>query len=95
MINEQTRVIDVTIGELMSYINENIKVAPQEQKETEIEDAFIHGIKAFADRYHISEKKAHQIRHSGVLGDGNVIKTVRSVKFRKKECDELYNKGVF
>lgn len=95
MINEQTRVIDVTIGELMSYINENIKVAPQEQKEIAIEDAFIHGIKAFADRYHISEKKAHQIRHSGVLGDGNVIKTVRSVKFRKKECDELYNKGVF
>lgn len=94
MINEQTRVIDVTIGELMSYIKENIKVAPQEQKETAIEDAFIHGIKAFAARYHLSEKKAHQIRQSGILGN-NVIKTVRSVKFRKKECDELYNKGVF
>lgn len=94
MITDQTRIIDVTIGELVSYINDKIKVTHQEiEKETEIEDVFIHGIKAFAIRYSFSLSKAHRLRHSKKLED-YVVTTPRSVKFKKKECDELYRKGL-
>ncbi len=94
MIHEQTRLIDVTIGELMDYIKENVKLQTEETPPKPTEDKWIYGIKAFAKRYKISLSTAHNIRHSGKLGDA-VVKSVRNVKFDKKKCDELFAQGIF
>lgn len=95
MIHEKTRLIDVTVGELMDYIKENVKLQP-EQQPTSVpqEEKWIYGIKAFAKRYHKSESVAHNIRHSGKLGDA-VVKGVRNVIFDKQKCDELFAQGKF
>ena len=93
MINEQTRLIDVTVGELLDYIKDNVKLQ-QETPQPEQEDKWIYGVKAFAKRYGLSLRAANDIRHKKVLKDA-VVKSLRKVKFNKAKCDELFAQGVF
>lgn len=93
MINEQTRLIDVTVGELLDYIKDNVKLQ-QETPQPEQEDKWIYGVKAFAKRYKLSLRTAQKVRHKKELKCA-VVKSLRSVKFNKEKCDELYAQGIF
>lgn len=95
MINEQTRLIDVTVGELIDYIKDNVKLQPETPQEVE-EDKWIYGLKAFAKQYGLSLRAANTIRHKKELKDADaVVKSLRKIKFNKAKCDELFAQGVF
>lgn len=82
----ETRVIDVTVGELLDKIKETVRNEVQSNKteDKEPEDEYVYGIEGLADFLHCGKSKAQKLSSSGVI-DSAIFRFGRNIMFNKKE----------
>lgn len=86
MITENTRVIDLTVGELMEVINQNTNtptVIPSQDKK------LVYGYKGIKELFNCSHKKAYELKN-GVLKDA-ISQQGRIIVVDVEKALELFN----
>ena len=68
MINQDTRIIDLTVAQLAEVIDKAVEESLSRRSQP-IDNAprFVHGIKGIADIFGVSERQARYIKSSGVI----------------------------
>lgn len=85
-VNEDVRVIDLTVGELKEIIREIVRTSAPEEDTRKKEYAY--GIKGLTEIFGCSEVTARRIRKSGVV-DGAITKLGRKIVIDKEKALEL------
>lgn len=69
MINKKTRIIDLTLGELLEAVEEKIKdaIAGKPDKEAATEKRYVYGLKGLARLLGCSKTTASRIKSSGKI----------------------------
>lgn len=87
-INNDTRLIDLTVGQLLSLINENTtpkKVTPSRKRE------YVYGIAGLMKIFNCSETTAHRIKSSGKINKA-ISQHGRTIVVDKELALELMKK---
>lgn len=69
MINKKTRIIDLTLGELLEAVEDRVKeaIAGKPDKETATEKHYVYGLKGLARLLGCSKTTASRIKSSGKI----------------------------
>ena len=69
MINKKTRIIDLTLGELLEAVEDRVKevIAGKPDKETNTEKRYVYGLKGLARLLGCSKTTASRIKTSGKI----------------------------
>ena len=87
MITERTRLIDVTVGDLMEYLRENLK-PEQPRPEPREPERFVYGIKGLADLLGCSESAAQRKKSAGMF-KGAVMQSGRKITVDVRKVHEI------
>ena len=89
MITERTRLIDVTVGDLMEYLRENLKPEqPRTEPEPREPERFVYGIKGLADLLGCSESAAQRKKSAGMF-KGAVMQSGRKITVDVRKVHEI------
>ena len=68
MINQDTRIIDLTVAQLAEVIDKAVEESLSRRSQpTDGAPRFVHGIKGIAGIFGVSERQARYIKSSGVI----------------------------
>lgn len=85
-ISNETRLIDLTVGELMALLQNAIPVNnPPESKE------YVYGLKGIAELFHCSYTEAYRIKRSGKI-DKAIKQDGRKIITDAKKALELFGR---
>lgn len=88
ILNLETRVIDVTVGDLLEKIKETVRaeisIKKPETVQENKEDEYVYGIEGLANFLHCSKSKAQKLSNSGKI-DSAIFRFGRKIMFNKKE----------
>lgn len=89
MITERTRLIDVTVGDLMEYLRENMKPEqPIREPEPQEPERFVYGIKGLAELLGCSETTAQRQKSAGKF-KGAVMQVGRKITVDVRKVHEI------
>ena len=89
MITERTRLIDVTVGDLMEYLRENLKPEKPTQETAEQEpERFVYGIKGLAELLGCSKSAAQRKKSAGMF-KGAVMQSGRKITVDVRKVHEI------
>lgn len=67
MINQDTRIIDLTVAQLAEVIDRAVADSLSRRQPQEIQPHLVYGIKGIAEIFGVSERQARYIKSSGVI----------------------------
>ena len=89
MITERTRLIDVTVGDLMEYLRENLKPEKPTQETAEQEpERFVYGITGLAELLGCSKATAQRQKSAGKF-KGAVMQVGRKITVDVRKVHEI------
>lgn len=67
MINQDTRIIDLTVAQLAEVIDKAVEDSLRRRQLQDTPQRYVYGIKGIADIFGVSERQARYIKSSGVI----------------------------